>query len=186
VIKLIKEFIKKIINKILLISIIILLVLIISRNNISFREKLKYYLYEDNLSFMFIKNFYNRYLGGTYFFDNSKTASTYMVFNPQLSYYKLEEYNEGIKLQVSDNYLIPSLESGIVIFIGTKEDYGNTIIIQGENDVDIWYCNIQNVSVKLYDYVDKGTYLGESIDNYIYLVYSRGNKILNYKNYFKN
>jgi len=41
----------------------------------------------------------------------------------QLSYSKESVYKDGVKLTVSDNYLVPALESGIVIFIGNKEGY---------------------------------------------------------------
>jgi stage IV sporulation protein FA len=175
----------KIISKLLIMVIMLLLVLIVSKSNSSFKEKVNYYLYQDNLSFMTIKNFYNKYLGGTYFLDN-KNNSTYMVFNSKLSYQELEDYKDGVKLLVGDNYLVPSLEEGIVIFVGEKDDYGNTIIIQGIDGIDIWYSNIQNTSVGLYDYVEKGTYLAEAKDNYIYIIYSKGNKLLDYNEYFKS
>lgn len=174
---------KKIVNKFLIFLILSLTTLIISKYNSDFRDKIYYYLYEDNLSFMKIKQFYNKYLGGIYFFDNKPT--TYMTFNSKLSYTNLEKYNDGIKLTVTDNYLVPNLETGIVTFVGLKEDYGNTIIIQTTNNINIWYCNLKNISIKLYDYVEKGTYLGESENNYIYILYSKENKFLDYTNYFK-
>lgn len=173
---------KKFINKILVVLVLSLIVLIISKNNIAFRDKVYYYLYEDNFSFMKIKQFYNKYLGGIYFFDDRPTV--YMTFDPKLSYTNLEDYNNGVRLTVMDNYLVPNLEEGIVIFIGVKEEYGNTIIVQNTDNVDVWYCNVKNTSVHLYDYVEKGTYLGETNGDYMYILYSKDNNFLDYTNYF--
>ena len=41
---------------------------------------------------------------------------------------------------------------------------GNTVIIQGVDGVDIWYGNLTNVSVKLYDYVEKDKLIGVSFE----------------------
>ena len=51
------------------------------------------------------------------------------VFNEQLTYNNKESYLDGVKLKLENN-LVPINESGIVVFIGEKEGYGNTIIIQ--------------------------------------------------------
>ena len=83
------------------------------------------------------------------------------------------------------NYLVPVLESGIVLFIGEKENYGNVIIIEGVDGVDIWYGNMKTTSVKLYDYVESGDLLGETLNDNLYLVYSKDGKFLNYEDYLK-
>ncbi len=46
-------------------------------------------------------------------------------------------------------------ESGIVVYIGEKENYKQTVIVQQMNGVDVWYGNIKQANVKLYDYVEK-------------------------------
>ena len=40
-------------------------------------------------------------------------------------------------------------ESGIVVFIGDKEGYGNTIIVQRIDGIDEWYGGIVNTNLKL-------------------------------------
>ena len=67
--------------------------------------------------------------------------------------------------------------------MGEKENYGDVIIVQGIDGVEIWYGNMANTSVKLYDYIEKGTLLGEVTDNILYLVYSKDGNILNYQEY---
>ena len=38
-------------------------------------------------------------------------------------------YKDGVKLETDEGYLIPALESGIVVYMGDKEDYGYTVIM---------------------------------------------------------
>ena len=40
-----------------------------------------------------------------------------------------------------------------------------------------------NSDIKIYDYVQKGTLLGEVVDNKLYLVFQKEGKYLNYKDY---
>ena len=101
-----------------------------------------------------------------------------------LTYKNKEKYEEGVKLTVDKNYLVPVNESGIVVFIGEKEKYGNTVIIQRVDGIDEWYGNIENTNLKLYDYIKKGTLLGE-VNDYFYLVYKKNGKALNYEDYIK-
>ena len=86
-------------------------------------------------------------------------------------------------LKVKDNYLVPSIRDGIVIYMGTKEIYGKTIIVEDENGLDIWYCNIDFGNINIYDYINKGDYLGEALDNKLILVFQKGNEIEDYNRY---
>ena len=72
----------------------------------------------------------------------------------------------------------------MVVFIGNKENYNNTVIIEDLNGVYIWYGNINTTSLKLYDYVEKGSYIGEASNN-LYMVFSKDNKYLSYEEYLK-
>ena len=70
-----------------------------------------------------------------------------------------------------------------MVYIGEKEDYGNTVIIQGVDGVDIWYGNLTNVSVKLYDYLEKDKLIGETLDDTLYLVIKKDNEYIKYEDY---
>ena len=72
-------------------------------------------------------------------------------------------------------------ESGIVTFIGEKEGYNNTIIIQQSNGYYAWYGNVQE-KVKLYDYVEQGEILGTSKDNFYYYVLYKDDKPITHEN----
>ena len=67
--------------------------------------------------------------------------------------------------------------------MGEKEGYGNTVIVQGIDGIDIWYGNVTNISISLYDYIDKKSLLGTTKDDVLYLVYKKDGEILNYEEY---
>ena len=54
------------------------------------------------------------------------------------------------------------------------------------NNINIWYGNIANSSLKLYDKVDKGEYIGEVNGDILYISYTKGNKTINAIEIFKN
>lgn len=151
-------------------------------------DKYKDYIYENifnkNLSFTELKKTYNKYLGGIFPIEKIVT-NTEPVFKENLAYKDKSKYLDGVKLTVDNNYLVPVLESGLVVYIGEKEGYGNTIIIEGMDGIDLWYGNILTTSIKLYDYVEKGSLLGEVKDTNLYLVYTKESKYLNYEEYLK-
>ena len=77
----------------------------------------------------------------------------------------------------------PVLESGIVIFIGERDGYGNTVVIEQIDGIDVYYSNISTDGVTLYDYVEKGSLLGEAKDKTLYLVFQKDGEYLDYKEY---
>ena len=66
--------------------------------------------------------------------------------------------------------------------MGEKENLGYTIIVQGVDDVDIWYSNIKNSSIKLYDYIETNAVLGE-VDDSLIVTIVKNNKYLGYEEY---
>ena len=168
--------------KVLISAVIMLVILILIKSNHSFKNSFYKYVYSNNISFTTAKKLYNKYIGNIDIID--KVVKTETVFSEKLSYESKEKYKDGVKLKVDKNYLVPISESGIVVFIGEKEGYNNTIIIQRIDGIDEWYGNIDNVNVKLYDYVKKGTLLGEC-NNELYLVYKKDGNVLNYEEYIK-
>lgn len=167
----------------LLISVIIMLVvLILIKSSSNFKNNFYKHVYSNNISFTNIKKIYNKYIGNTDIID--KVVKTETVFSEKLVYKSKKKYLDGVSLEVDNNYLVPINESGIVVFIGDKEGYNNTVIIQRIDGIDEWYGNIENVNVKLYDYVKKGELLGEC-NKKLYLVYKKDGNVLNYEEYIK-
>lgn len=142
-------------------------------------------VYEDNISFSYFKNFYNKYLGGIFPIENITNNQVMQVFNEKLVYDDMLSYEEGVALNVLDHYLVPVVEEGIVVYIGEKEKYGNVVIVERNDGINVWYGNVCNVNVRLYDSLASGTYLGETCTDTLYLVFSAGNQYLNYEEYLK-
>ena len=170
------------VTKFLFTIIFTLVALILLKKNSSFKDSFYRHVYEENISFASINNLYKKYFGNTIPFSDLFLKRDTTVFNETLTYNSKEAYLDGVKLNVNNNYLVPVLESGMVVFIGDKGEYGNTIIVQQMNGVDVWYSNIES-NVKLYDYIEKGEVLGECKSNFLYLTFKRDGKVQNYEDY---
>ena len=174
---------KKNINKLItkfMIAIIFFLISIIF-TNYSDKNLLLYkeYVFTESLPFTKLKGWYEDLFGEVLpTQDNTQT-----VFNGKLVYKEISDYYDGEKLVVSKNTLVNNITSGVVVFSGEKDNYGNTVIIQGIDGVDIWYGNLENVSVSLYDYIEAGNVIGQTKDEYLYLVIKKDNEYIKYENY---
>ena len=171
----------KFLNKILLSVLILVGCLCLSKNK-DVNKFLKDKVFSNNILFSKINKLYTDTFGDVYPINNIDPKVT-EVFNETLSYENKESYKEGVKLTVSNNYLMPVLDSGIVVYIGNKDNYGYTTIIQQVNGVDVWYVGINTNNLKLYDYVEKGNILGEANTNTIYLYYQKDGEFIDYKEY---
>lgn len=172
------------VNHILISGLILLISLCCVKTNPDIKKWIDKNVFHTNFSFAKINKTYEKYFGNIFPLSaiNSKTKP---VFQEKLVYKAKEAYKEGVKLTVDTNYLVPVIESGIVVFIGNKDNYGNTIIIQQVNGIDLWYVGVQNTNIKIYDYIEKGDLLGEAIANEIYLYYQKSGEFLDYKEYLE-
>lgn len=166
-----RKEIKKIIRKTLYTIIVFLIGMIITKENPSYKEIINNTIYKDNMDYIKIKKAYNK------FFDNRKEKSK-SVFTEQLDYKEKEEIKDGVKLKVSNNYLVPVLESGIIIYL--EED---RVVISQVNGINVEYKNITINNYKLYDYIEKGKLLGETNNDILYLKFEKDGEYLDYKKY---
>ena len=166
--------------KILITIIISLVILIGIKASTSFKTKFYKKVYETSITFAKINTIYNTYFGKIIPVNNLEVVKP--VFNESLVYQKKEAYLDGANLHIDSEYLVPSLSSGVVVYIGNKEGYGNTLIISSNDGTDIWYGNMDRIDLKLYDYVDKGTYIGTAHSN-LYLVFKKDGKVIPYDKY---
>ena len=174
---------KRIINKYLtrfMLAIIFFLASIIF-TNISDTNLLLYkeYVLTESLPFTKIKNWYEELFGSVL----PKSENTQTVMSGKLVYKEITDYLDGEVLTVNAKSLVNALASGVVVYSGEKEGYGNTVIIQGVDGADIWYGNLENISVSLYDYIESDTILGNTTDEYLYLVIKKDNKFIKYEDY---
>ena len=176
-----KKYIRNLIFRCMIATIIFLLVSIfcnISDNNLLF---FKNSIFDNNINFSIFNKFYKNHIDQYIPFD---IYDEKVVISDNILVYKsAEKYLNGVQLNVGKNYNINSLCGGMVVYIGEKEKLGNTVIIQGTDGVDYWYSNINNLSVKLYDYIEKDTLIGTSIDDNIYLSFVKNGVYQNYEDY---
>lgn len=127
-----------------------------------------------------------------YYYINSKTKSLIgnilgkkeqFVSSNKLIYKSIEPYENGYKLTTEPNYVINSIKPGVVIFIGNKENLGQTVIVESSSGVCYWYSNIEYISVNLYDYIDEKKIIGSTIDDHLILTISKDNEFLDYEEY---
>lgn len=178
--KRLKKIIIDFLFKTLVVAIITLVLLIVMKTNLKFKTSFYKYVYDTNISFTKFNNLYNKYFKDLKI--TNKNNNTETVSSDKLTYENKEKYYDGIKLTVSSNYSVPVQESGIIVFIGEKENYGSTVIVQQINGIDMWYGNVTEIDYNLYDYVKKGDILGIS-DKYLYLLYKKDGNVLNYEEY---
>ena len=112
--------VKKFFVKTLIILLLFVSLAICCKRSEFLKEKITDYLYSDDISFTKIKNIYDKYLGGI--LPIKKEVNTEKVFNEKLKYSSSSVYLDGVKLEVTSNYLVPSLREGMVVFIGNKKD----------------------------------------------------------------
>jgi len=177
-----KKYVNNLVIRCLLVVVILLTLSIVYKNDNDLKDKISSYFFEESISFTKINKLYEKYLGGILPLKKTDNSTVTEVFDEKLSYSSTSLYYDGIKMSVADSYLVPSLEEGMVVFVGEKENYGKTIIVENLDGIDYWYGNISNTSLKLYDYVEKGTLIGE-VQSDLYMVFSRDGKYLNYEEY---
>lgn len=177
-----KKSVKNFISRTMITIILLLITLIAIRDNKELKDTLKTNVFEESLKFTKAKKVYQKYFGKVLSIDKIIKEEE-SVFSENLQYEKANIYKDGVKLKVSKNYMVPYLESGIVVFMGEKEGYGNTVIIEQINGVAVWYCDVNSSNVKMYDYVEKGSLLGEVNDTNLYLVFQKEDKYLDYSKY---
>lgn len=149
--------------------------------NVPFKTFFYKHIYDNNISFASINNWYQSKFGSPLPFSQY-FKDTKPVFKEQLTYSASSLYKDGVSLEVGNNYLVPCLDGGIVTFIGEKEGYGKTVIIEQASGVTVWYSNFSEINVKVYDYVSKGDLLGAVNDN-LYLIFYKDGEVVDYKEY---
>ncbi len=170
----------KFINKTLMAIFLGLVLLIVMEYSPKFKSYMQNEILNKNISFGFFSKLYDKYFGEVLPSVNDNVVK---VFNEKLSYKSKEKYQDGYKLIVDENYLIPVIESGVVVFVGEKEGYNQVVVVEGENGSTITYGNIKNTDVKLYEYVNKGKYLGEVNNNELYIIVLKNGEYLDIETY---
>ena len=147
------NFIFRFLNKFLITCLITIVCLIFLKKNPYFKQCFYSAVYEKNFNFAFFNEVYNNYFNGKLPFSDFFNKNEELVIN-----------------------------NGLVVFVGVKENYGNVIIVQSEDGVNVWYGNLNNINVPIYKYVKKGELIGECNQS-LYLVFKKDGNVLDYKKY---
>lgn len=177
-----RKFIFWTIVKILIVIILFLASLIYIKRGDKNKEAYERIVYNNSLSFAKIYNVYKEYLGDVIPFKNTLNDNTKLVSDEKITYEKIIKEEDGYMLSVSNSYLAPAIKSGIVIKVDEKSSYKTMITIQDKSGLNITYGCLDNISVKLYDYVSKGEILGTA-DKKLYLIFEKDDKYLSYEEY---
>lgn len=178
--KFFKKYFSSFFMKLLVVSVLLVSLAIVYKSDSFLRDKISGYFFEEDISFTKIKKIYDKYLGGI--LPVEKNDNVTEVFDEKLRFDSSSIYYDGVKLSVDDSYLVPSLCEGMVVFVGDKENYGKTVIVESLDGVEYWYGNVSSTSLKLYDYIEKGSLVGE-VQKEFYMVFSTEGKYLNYEEF---
>lgn len=170
-------------TKFLITVILTLSTMIICKEKTIYKEWIHKIIFEKSFSFASVNQLYEDAFGTSIPFKDMFLKKEQPVFKETLSYKEVSKYLDGAKLEVEKNYLVPIKESGMVVFVGKKEGYGNTVVVEGTDGVEIWYGNLEKINVKVYDYVEKGNFLGEVKDKNLYMVFKKEGVVLDYTKY---
>ncbi len=176
----------RLISKFLISIIIVLSTLIITNFNKDLKDKYIANFLEYNINFNSINKIYKKYMGTFKESNNDKTDSTINVSNNSNDINNLprKENNGSYEIEVGLDYPVTFQASGIIVYIGDKDDLKNTVIVQGNDGIDIWYSNIINNDYSLYDYVSKGNILGTTNKDTLILSILKDGQKLSYDEYF--
>ena len=116
------SFIYKFFIRLFICVLIVLISLIFVRVDENAKEKVQKFLDSNDINIASINKWYQSHFGDVVPFQNLVKDNTKLVFNENLVYDDASIYKNGVKLNVEDNYLIPIIKSGIVVFVGNKDD----------------------------------------------------------------
>lgn len=173
--KYISNLFTRTLTSIILVLLCAIFVNISDQNLLFFKD----HFFNNTLAFSKINEFYKTYFGNIV---PENIVTTLPVGNTLKDYINIEEEENVYKVSLTGNTM-HFLQSGIVVFIGEKENLGKTIIIQGIDGVDIWYSNLSNLNVTMYDYVEKDTIVGEFNENTAILTFMENGKYRGYEDY---
>lgn len=175
------KYVKGLISRSLVAIIFVLGSIIFTNVSDKNKELYQKYVLEDSLEFTKINELYQSLFGKVDI--TSKKDDDSSLVSGNITYTNIEPFKNGVKLTVGMNEVVNVITSGIVVFIGEKDDLGNTIIVQGNDGVDIWYSNITDTDIKVYDYIEAGSILGTSNAEDIYITICKDGEFMNYEEY---
>lgn len=101
------------------------------------------------------------------FTNNNNSSGNAVVSNQQYAVpasgrilENFQKNGQGIMIETGKGAQVEAMNEGIVQFAGVKDGLGKTVIIQHADKTESWYGNLDQINVKLYEYVQKGKAIG--------------------------
>ena len=162
-------------SKLLITIIVVLVCLIICNLNNELRDSFVKEVLEDNMEFGDFNKLYKKFM-----IDSNESI---VVNDTVIDVSDMEEVDGRYRFNYGIDYQVETLQSGIIVYIGDKDNLGNTVIVQGNDGIDVWYSGITLKEYGLYDYVSKGDILGLSSDVYVTISIYEDGELLKYEEY---
>lgn len=80
----------------------------------------------------------------------------------------LEDFGDNgqrITIETGKGAGVEAMNEGLVHFVGMKDGFGKTVIVQHADKSETWYGNLDGIDVNLYEYISKGTKVGTAMDS---------------------
>ena len=106
------KYVNNLISRLLISVILFLTIIFITNFKSDYRKLVKKIALDGNLSFNKITNTYNKYFGKII---PLKEETEEMVFDEKITYKDIKEENNVYTLKVNKNYLVPVINSGLVL-----------------------------------------------------------------------
>ncbi|WP_053364222.1 M23 family metallopeptidase [Bacillus sp. FJAT-27251] len=77
----------------------------------------------------------------------------------------LEDFGDNgqkITIETGKDASVEAMNEGLVTFVGTKDGFGKTIIVQHGDKSETWYGNLSDFEVNVYEYIDAGAKVGKA------------------------
>ncbi|MDY5873895.1 MAG: peptidoglycan DD-metalloendopeptidase family protein [Bacilli bacterium] len=179
----VQKYLSNLLSKFLLSIIFLMVSIILIKSNSNIKTFYQEDILTKQINFTKFNDFYTKYFGNILPDYTVPSAPTQMASNTEFDYNNGTPYLNGTKLETTENYPVPIITSGIIVFLGEKDSLGPTCIVQGIDGVDIWYSHIDTSSLNLYDYVTEGKILAPTESNYFYLTIDSNGNYLTYDTY---
>lgn len=179
----VQKYLSNLLSKFLLSIIFLMVSIILIKSNSNIKNFYQEDILTKQINFTKFNDFYTKYFGNILPDYTVPSVPTQMASNTEFDYNNGTPYLNGTKLETTENYPVPIITSGIIVFLGEKDSLGLTCIVQGIDGIDIWYSHIDTSSLNLYDYVTEGKILAPTESNYFYLTIDSNGHYLTYDTY---
>jgi len=163
--------------KILASTILVFLVAIIFRNGDSRLEPFRQFVtvnMEKDFQFATVSKWYEDQFGKPLALlpftgnDSNTVSEEVPQYALPVSGKILEDFGENgqkVTIETPKGTPVTAMNGGMVEYAGVKEGFGKTVIVQHADKSETWYGNLDEITVNLYEYIEKGKEIGMAKEN---------------------